>query len=335
MLTNKPPLISIVVPTYNNDKYINDCIESVVQQSYPNIELLIIDDGSSDKTIETIQLWQNQHHNIYMYRHAHSGVSASRNLGIAKAKGEYIFFIDADDTIQNNCIQTLFDIANTTSSDITVIKRPNKFTAHSNSPKHTNNPQRTTVPGLDAALEMLQYNIVISSWGKLFNLKLLKNNSINFNESLSYGEGFDFTIRAMLASKKVTITNQPLYNYRVDSYTSIMSRYKTQMVNDSYRALNSIKEALYKKTLSYQHINIINYAFFHTSYDLLNTVYAVKVKDKLAIQHIKTILRANSHNILGLKLSHKEKVKIISYRIFPKLTAQTINHFRKRKFINE
>ena len=95
-------LISIVVPTYNNEKFLDKCVESILSQTYHEFELLIINDGSTDNTINVLQPYLKKDKRIKLHNTKNKGVSSARNLGISKAKGEYICFIDSDDWVEKD-----------------------------------------------------------------------------------------------------------------------------------------------------------------------------------------------------------------------------------------
>lgn len=102
------PLVSIIIPVFNTVKYINACLDSVIGQTYPNIEIMVIDDGSTDGSANVIQDYLNEHSNVFVYTHQENqGLSAARNTGMELAKGEYLCFLDSDDLIDSSMIRTL------------------------------------------------------------------------------------------------------------------------------------------------------------------------------------------------------------------------------------
>jgi glycosyltransferase involved in cell wall biosynthesis len=111
------PLISIVVPVYNVEKYIHECLESILNQSYKNIEVIIVNDGTLDNSIAKIEdLLKDKR--TRLISQVNQGLSAARNTGIKAALGEYISFIDSDDKVKSSFIETLYDKANETNADI-------------------------------------------------------------------------------------------------------------------------------------------------------------------------------------------------------------------------
>src|SRR5690606_18531829 len=99
VMTNSNPLISIVVPVYNSEKYLPECIESILNQNYANIELIIVNDGSTDNSLSIAEKFSENDSRIKILSQRNSGVSAARNLGISIAQGDYIGFVDSDDTV--------------------------------------------------------------------------------------------------------------------------------------------------------------------------------------------------------------------------------------------
>ena len=115
----KQPLISVIVPVYNGEDYLKDCIKSIENQTYTNVEIMIINDGSVDNTERVCHELQAQNTNIRLFYLGDEGVSAARNLGLKEAQGEYITFVDADDRIAPRMLQVLYETLQETNSDMT------------------------------------------------------------------------------------------------------------------------------------------------------------------------------------------------------------------------
>ncbi|WP_136799949.1 glycosyltransferase family 2 protein [Desulfosediminicola ganghwensis] len=107
----KSPLVSIIIPVYNTEKYIRHCIVSALRQTYNKIELIIINDGSTDNSEEIILNYQKKHNNVFYFLQRNNGQSAARNKGLTLANGEYIFFLDSDDWIAENTIRAMVQSA--------------------------------------------------------------------------------------------------------------------------------------------------------------------------------------------------------------------------------
>ena len=102
--------ISFIIPIYNTEKYINNCIESIVNQGLENYEIILIDDGSTDNSSQICDTLSESNNNIIVYHRKNSGVSASRNFGIKKSTGDKIFFVDSDDTLEPNSLKNIKSI---------------------------------------------------------------------------------------------------------------------------------------------------------------------------------------------------------------------------------
>ena len=332
------PLISVIVPLYNTEKYIRQCLLSIINQDYGNIEIVVINDGSTDNSLQIVQeLANNYHDSLHVYTTQNSGVSAARNLGIKMSHGEYILFVDADDYLDKDCISYCYDLILNNQSDMAIIPMPNKF--HESSSKIVKKSYSfptDVISGEESISRMLYYKIVISSWGKLFSKKIINKHKLSFNTKLAYGEGFLFTIQYLNRIKKVAIGYKPVYNYRLSNSGSAMTNYKTRLVKDSLASQKLIQAELINHKNNLQHA--LNYAYWHTCFDCFNTIIGAKAytTDAKLFLHLRKEVQRNALIGLHCPISKKEKIKSILYFIAPVTTAKCINYFRKRKFtINE
>lgn len=167
------PLVSIIIPIYNADKYLDRCLKSIVNQTYTNLEIILINDGSTDTSLNICKKYAEKDSRIILVNKTNEGVSIARNLGIQKSTGDYIAFLDADDWITSNYIEHLmkpFDVENV---DISICKYHvcKEYTMHeieSNCPYQYRNAQ-------DFLLESQQTGnfAVIVPWGKIFKKKIV------------------------------------------------------------------------------------------------------------------------------------------------------------------
>ncbi|MEE3488010.1 MAG: glycosyltransferase [Bulleidia sp.] len=108
-MSEQKPLISVIVPVYNCEPYIEECVESILTQTYPNIEVVLVDDGSKDHSLEKINEIKSKHNNVIVLHQENKGASAARNTGVLAASGIYVGFVDGDDTIEQTMYETLYD----------------------------------------------------------------------------------------------------------------------------------------------------------------------------------------------------------------------------------
>ena len=119
-MTKNNPLISIIIPVYNTAKYLPRCLDSVLKQTYQNLEIIVVDDGSTDNSPKIIKEYATKDNRIKVIHQKNAGLSAARNTGITKATGKYISFVDSDDEISHNMIKKLFDVLQRNNTDISV-----------------------------------------------------------------------------------------------------------------------------------------------------------------------------------------------------------------------
>ena len=329
------PLITVIVPVYNGEKYIDCCVESILNQKYKNIELILVDDGSTDNSYTMLKEWLKRDKRVNIIHQSNEGVSVARNNGIDNAKGEFITFVDVDDYIENDFVLYFYNLIKEYNADIALTPMPNKFDGKSSNIIENIKDEIEMWDGEKTTCKMLYYNIAIGPWNKLISKKIIDEYKIRFNPQLAYGEGFNFSVDCFQRAKKIAVGKRKLYNYRVDNPNSAMTKFKLKLVTGSIEAIKCIKENLVKKTDKL--IIACKYANWHTHYDCLNTIIGCKVinQNKEIYKKIKKVCRFDSRYALKAPIPFKEKIKAVLYFISPYWTARLINHFRLRKFTVE
>lgn len=211
--------ISIIVPMYNAEKTIETCVKSLVEQTYKNIEIIVVDDGSTDNSLKKIKAFSDK---VKIIKKENGGVSSARNYGINNASGEYIAFCDSDDTYELNAIENLVSKGN--QSDF-IVGSVRKIFAN-----RVENELVDSVCALDndeiaACIVTLTRNFMINQmWGKLFRKNIIKENSVYFEESMSCGEDLDFVCRYCQCIKSLTFISDITYNYYLMEGSSSLSQ---------------------------------------------------------------------------------------------------------------
>lgn len=198
-------LVSVIIPAYNRADSVGAAIQSVIDQKYRPLEVIVIDDGSTDNTKDIVCsfLQENDELSISYYYQNNGGVSAARNTGINKSKGKYISFLDSDDTLLPNKISHQVNLITKNNADICYGK------VRYQSPKggYINNPQN---PGNDPVKQFLLFENItqLDSW--LFSKDVLRKHHLYFREGCSWGEDNEFLVKALFFSKKTMSLNECL-----------------------------------------------------------------------------------------------------------------------------
>lgn len=219
----KNPLISIIVPIYNSGKYLPKCIDSIINQTYQNFEVILIDDGSNDNSLEICNYYHLKDKRIKSFSKVHSGVSASRNVGIRHANGEYLMFVDSDDYISKNLIERIISI-NTNNEKVI-------FLLNKNNSKKDIEELKIENPELKKELvyDILgwkkenknQIRILSDLHGNLYLREYIEKNNIEFDENLTMGEDMLFNMDVILNANRYICLYDDLYHVqtREDSIT--------------------------------------------------------------------------------------------------------------------
>ncbi len=205
--TQVNPLISVIVPVYNSAKYLTQCIESILAQTYTNLQIILVDDGSADHSGQICDDYATKDCRIKVIHQANKGVSAARNAGLRAAQGEYIGFVDADDYLAPDMYEKL----------MSCIRQYNALIAGCNFYLVNRQAQTIGFSGIAngpysvlQTLDIFRTHQVI--WNKLFHVSVLR--TIRFDETSSFGEDMLFFFFALLQAQSMSYTAQPLYYYR-------------------------------------------------------------------------------------------------------------------------
>lgn len=221
-------LISIIIPVFNAEKFLGQCLDSILAQTYDNYEVVIINDGSTDKTSEIIDYYSKNEDRIHSYHRNNCGVSSARNFGISVASGEYICFIDADDIISNNYLDILYTaIQKGADSSIAGFK-------HIDVPQDKEIivvPQKQEIKNLnDSILDFLDFEKPDWQrylWNRLFKMSVIKKYNIRFREDIFYKEDGVFLVDYLCKSNGlVSYSDHIIYYYRQNQNSALGSLHK-------------------------------------------------------------------------------------------------------------
>lgn len=243
------PDISIIVPIYNAEKYLNKCIESLINQTKKELEFILVNDGSTDNSEEIIKSYKDKR--IKYFKNENQGIGKTRNFGIEKATGKYIMFVDSDDYIDKNMAKLMFDKAFSNSLDMVVCDYY-KVINNENIEEKLPSFKQTTLKNSSNLL----CDINLSPWNKIYKTSLIKDNNIKFVENLKY-EDAPFVIEALDKANKVGKVNKCLNYYVIHGNSETTVRDKRvfdilkiiDKIRKYFKDKDYIKESLDKLTV--------------------------------------------------------------------------------------
>ena len=211
------PDISIIVPIYNAEKYINKCIDSILNQTKKELEIILVNDGSTDKTESIIKSYKDKR--IKYFKNTNHGIGYTRNYGISKSTGKYIMFLDSDDYLEKTACEKLFNKIEKDKLDIVMCNFYKDYGDRVEEIKLPSFKDSSLKDNPDIITEYL------NPWAKLYSTKLLKDNKIKFVEDLKY-EDAPFVIEALCTANKIGKIDECLNYYVIhnNSETTVRDR---------------------------------------------------------------------------------------------------------------
>lgn len=286
-------LVSIIVPVYNEEINLTATLESLVKQNYEKIEIVLVDDGSTDSSLDICRSYGKNDKRIRIYSQKNKGVSSARNYGIRKSKGEYIVFVDSDDILKKEAILDLMQIQKLEDSDI-IMYESETFSEPDNI-KFQNNNHKYAIKRYtkkEFFREKLPCYVksekINALWSKMYKANLIKGNKIYFDESISIAEDLLFNFEYLQKIQNIVIYPKELYYYRVnqeDSLTTLFNPYK----HEQLMYVNNLMKDISVKEKDEHLISSIN---------------------KIRIKNIYSVIRDYIENT-GEKSENKERIKEI------------------------
>lgn len=326
---NEQDLITIIVSIYNGEQYLRECIESIINQDYEKLEIILVNDGSNDNSLGIINEYKKKDNRIIIINKKNSGVSISRNNAIDIAKGKYICFIDQDDIISKNYVSYYYYLIKKNNCEIATTPQPLKFFGDIKENKKIKD-EVSVITGEEATINMLYHKFVIAPWNKMISKDLIDKYNIRFEPTFFCGEGFAFSIECFVNAKMVALGNKKVYYYRIGDPNTGASKYSEYTINSSIKAQMYIKDLL--KTEKEK--NAWYFSNWHTYCDCFNIMVGCKAKDKNPDLYLKLkdYCKRNAFVANKAPIVFQQKLRGVMFNINPYLAAKIINKFRIRKF---
>lgn len=296
----KNPLVSIIVPVYNVEKYVEQCILSLLNQTYRNIEIIAVNDGSKDESPQKILDLAKKDKRIKLLNQENKGVSATRNNGLNSADGDFIIFVDADDYLKEDFVEYMLNLINKDTADFAYSIK----SFQSEKEKQTEKEIVKTVSGETSVAMLLSPDVTVGCWNKIYRKSFLKKNNLQFLTNLYYGEGLNFIIDSSLKASKVTFGNRKVYCYRKNNDSSATTKFSYDKLQNGEKALKTIEK---KINLNNEYIKAMYTLHLSTFY--LGTV--LKLIENKQVKNYKNDYRRLRKNIKS-NLSYIMKSKYVS-----------------------
>lgn len=251
-------MITVVITAYNVANYIQKCLRSVQEQTYSDLEIIVVDDGSTDDTLDKVNEIAISDERISVFTQKNSGVSVARNIGISNAHGEFIMFVDGDDMVKKTIVSELYSHVQT-KTDIVIcccecfngdFSSENHFLAgdikfRSLSEKEILYLQ--LMNGEEGQPDMSSaFTAIGVPWGKLYRLDMLKENKLNFNPALRRMQDNIFNMYAFNAARDIFYLDRPLYIYTLDNISKYRKS-KQRISSDNYYQIISERQSFFEK----------------------------------------------------------------------------------------
>ena len=326
-------LVSIIVPVYNSEKYIEKCIDSILNQTYKNLELILINDGSTDNSGHLCDVFANVDKRVKVKHMKNSGVSSARNKGMKIATGKFIQFVDSDDYIEPNMVEALTNETNNNSDMVLCgykrISKDNNGKINQTNSKLYNKVYISRKMFLDEFGVLFNYYYINYLWNKLYVADIIKKFDITFDNSMNWGEDLIFNLNYLSYCNKITIIDKYLYNYIDYNNDSITSTFNSELYNNQQNMYKSVRKFLVSND-EYLGVNkeIVEIKFtnammmclsnlFHSdsSYKKLeiNNLVLQIIEDDIVIQNLKYFAYGSIQNKLVGKLIKHKSLNFIIY----------------------
>lgn len=306
--------VSVIVPIYNAQKYIHKCVKSIINQTYKNLEIILVNDGSTDKSDEICQQLSTIDNRIIVLNESNLGVSAARNFGLEKASGNFITFIDIDDYIENSYIKELLDCLMKNKVDISYCSALSENENGEILNVEYNNDYLISSPDYDWNSE---YSHCVVR-GALYRRSVIKK--IRFDEDLSVGEDTLFFAKAINNSQKIYCLKDALYHYVIYNFSVSHGKFDKKKMDEivSWKRICRLSNETAKVACALRCQAIIQKYYTSSSF-----------RDKY-YKEVKKVYK-NFFPYVFIYFLSKNKIRILIKNFFficsPAIYSKTWNHF--------
>lgn len=279
--------VSVIVPVHNAEKTLSRCVESILAQSYKNLEIILVNDGSTDKSLEICQSFVNIDNRVVVIDKKKGGVSSARNGGLKATTGDFIQFVDADDSINPNMTEKLVEAMLETNVDVVLCgyDRVSGKSANVKRPKSAVYSKASAFK--DTFVEIYKLAFFNAPWNKLYRRDKIKG---LFDENISMGEDLLFNLAYFSNCNKISVISDNLYNYNVASQVSLAAKFDDSLLLTQIM-LNKKVQEFFENKFECKDFRAINEVFAKEIYYYLKKLVILSGCDRrVALEKIKACL---------------------------------------------
>nr|WP_302831979.1 glycosyltransferase family 2 protein [uncultured Bacteroides sp.] len=305
--------VSIIVAIYNSEKFLEKLILSIINQTYKNIEVILVDDGSPDNSGAICDKYAAIDSRIKVLHKPNGGCCDARNKGLELVTGEFLTIIDGDDWLEPDYVEYLMELVLQTDSDMGMSL--NIFTTREHVQVKCDKIETWTSE--DAAIAIIYPKLPIGPWNKIYKTDMIRRNNIDFSVPWS-GEGHYFSAMAAQYSNHVGVGHRKVYNYRLNNTGSGLTHYNVIMGINALWNTKNMGEKLVVRTKRLEHA--IDYHIWSNYHFILKLIIATNSKNKYIEQYKECLVKVRTllpGVIWKSEVSFKHKVKMLLISLFP------------------
>lgn len=233
--------ISIIVPVYNAAATLSRCISSLSTQTFPEAQIIVVDDGSTDGSARICDEWEKRDEHVHVIHQKNGGVSAARNAGLDYAQGEYVLFVDSDDTLKNETVPCLYSLASSQKADVVIYNYETVIDAHTieQNPAIGAKEKGTLTPDEALCLALSPKGTKGYIWNKMIRRELLEQTpSIRFDPNIHFCEDLLFVVQVEQRARNICYTNETMYRYSSNPESAVhLMNDKTVTLLDAFACM--------------------------------------------------------------------------------------------------
>lgn len=309
------PLISVVCPVYNVEQYLCQTLDSICSQTYENLQIICVDDGSTDSSLNILHRYSDLDKRIEVLSVKHQGASACRNIGLNRVRGEYVAILDSDDVYENNMFMECISIVQKDNSDI-VVYRADQFEQWGNFKSMTWSIKTDFLPKMSpftmkSCPERALFSLIGWSWDKLYKREFLEKNLLSF-QNLPVFNDLRFGMGANLIAERISILDKVLAHHRIHSAS--VSKSNINQIECIFEALEALKKLLIEKKLfKVYERGFLNYYVRMLAFvvDKLNPEDKVRMEEMIRVRIMKESLFFGRRRDFWFMINEYEKIRKI------------------------